>query len=98
MQSHLEQMRPIYEKAKARTDGTDRDWSVRKERLLLESFAAIKGFQPDDPPSKAVFIIGKVQANIKELDAPRLIVADYETKIKRYAQQCVAEGKEATNF
>ena len=98
LQSELETMRGVYEKAKARIDGTDTEWKVRKERLLLETFRAVRTFTADDPASKAVFIIGSVQAAVKELDAPRLIVADYETKRKRYADLCASEGKSAAQF
>ena len=91
----LEPMRQVYEKMKARVSGNDNEWEVRKERLHIELFTELKKFQPDDPASKAVFIIGKVHAIVRELEAPRLFVADFETKRKRYVELCAAEGQSA---
>jgi hypothetical protein len=70
----------------------DEEWEVRKERLMFEITQEIKKFKSDDPASKAVFILGRVQASFREMDAPRLIVAEYETSRKRYVERCAAEG------
>lgn len=98
LQGHLEAMRNVYERSKARLDGTDKDWELRKKVLNSEIATQVKLFQPDDKASKAVFIIGRIQAAMKELDAARLIVLDYEHKRKQYAGLCATENKAAVQF
>lgn len=98
LQGYLESMRNVYERARERINGTDQEWKPREEILRTEVATLVKTFQPDDPASKAVFIIGKIQAAMKELDAPRLIVKEYEHKRKQYSALCVAEGKAAVQF
>jgi len=98
MQSVLAAMAPVYERAKIRLRGEDKLWEDKKEQLILEAGRKIAGFQGQDPASKAVLIIGQVQSIFQELAAPRRIVAEFETKRKRYIEACVAEGKKPTVF
>lgn len=94
LQGELEMMRGVYERAKERLNGTDEEWKIRKARLTSEIYTQVKSFHDADPASKAVFIIGKIQGAIQELDQPRLLVMEYENKQKTYAMACAQEGVE----
>jgi hypothetical protein len=98
LQEELELKQNLYQRSLERVAGTDSEWEVRKQALLKEIFFHIKSFADVDPPSKAVLIIGRIQAAVRELDQPRLIVADYESKRRMYAQACVQEGKQALQY
>jgi len=98
LQAELETLRDVYQRAKNRLAGKDPEWEIRRQRLEAEVFHAVKTFREDDPPSKAVYIIGKIQAAVKEMDQPRILVRDYETRRKRYAEACASAGRKATQF
>lgn len=91
MQEKLNALRGVYDRAKANLAGDDKDWLEKKEHLLAQVFQMIKSVTPDDQPTKSVMIIGRLQAIAAELDAPRLIVAQYEDLQRRYHQLCEIE-------
>jgi hypothetical protein len=91
MQSKLEALRGVYDKAKASVTGDDKEWLQKREYLLTQIFQMIKSVTPEDPPTKSVMLIGRMQSIAAELDAPRLIVAQYEDLQRKYHVLCEAE-------
>jgi len=82
LEDYLEACRPMYDRAKARLAGTDEEYLPRQQALRIQLNRAILSFGQEDPASKAVYLIGKAQGIIEELEAPRLIVAKFE-QLKR---------------
>lgn len=78
VQAYIEACRPSYDLAKARLAGKDEQYEPRREMLMMNLNKAIKSFSDDDPASKAVLIIGRLQAIVEELDAPRMIILKFE--------------------
>lgn len=84
MHSRLETLRPVYDEAVRRVNGEDPIWEEKKNFLTQKMFGLIKGFSGDDTSTKAVLIIGQSQAIAAELDAPRMLILQFETLRDHY--------------
>lgn len=92
-QIRLKALENVYHRSKARVNGADEEWNTRRQILESKVWREIKSFNPEDQPSKAVLIIGRLQAIAAELDQPRLNVLEYEELHKRYIQRAEADDK-----
>jgi len=68
--------------ARARLAGEDLDWERLKERLLEKMFGLIVSFKIEDPPHKAVNILGQLMADAENLRSPNRIVVEVDNKRK----------------
>lgn len=93
-QVRLKALEGVYQKSKDRYEGRDPEWNTRRELLESRAWREIKSFGPDDKASKAVLIIGRLQAIAAELDQPRLNVMEYEELHKRYIRQAETEDRQ----
>ncbi len=80
----LEMLRPVYLKSKEREEGKDPEWEVRKKFIISKVCSLVKSFTAEDSSTKAVLLIGQMQALVTELDQPRINILQYETLQKQY--------------
>ena len=66
--------------ARERMDGLDEGWNADKERAISKMFDMVVAFKEDDPPSKAVHLLGQLIAEVEKIRAPREIVRRLDSK------------------
>ena len=68
--------------ARARVAGEDAEWENQKDNILDKMFGLIVAFKIEDPPHKAVNILGQLMADAERLRSPKRIVVEIDNKRK----------------
>jgi hypothetical protein len=68
--------------AQERLDGLDEGWNNDRERSINKMFDLVVSFKEEDPPSKAVHLLGQLLAEVEKIRAPREIVRRLDSKRK----------------
>lgn len=72
---YLEKKRPEYEKAKAWISihgGADR------EKILADLIGMLEMFRPDDPATKAVYLVAQMKQTVADAEFQHNFIAEYE--------------------
>lgn len=78
----LEMLGFVEDQARARLEGEDEEWNRKVERTTNKIYDLVVSVKPDDPPSKAVHIIGQLIAAVEEMRSPKRIVTEIDNKRK----------------
>ena len=82
LQRDLDIMEQIEETARNRVAGLDEQWNRDKEHIIEKMFNLVSSIKPDDPPHKAVHVVGQLLADVEKLRAPKRICAELDSKRK----------------
>ena len=92
LRRRLDIQNDIYREAVKRLSGEDTKWNERQISLREQLYAHITSFNAQDPESKAVYILGRVRGIVDELQAPKNIVAQYDSD-KLLLEAMISDGK-----
>lgn len=82
LQQEMAMLEPVYERAKARVEGRDKEWNEKKPQLIRQIVDLLAKFTIGDEPHKAVAIVAQASILGNELRMPEHWVAVYEEKQK----------------
>ncbi|MHC4703359.1 MAG: hypothetical protein ACYTFQ_22565 [Planctomycetota bacterium] len=66
----------IERQAQDRLDGKDEAWNKDREHAIEKMFNLVASVKPEDPPSKAVHVLGQLIAEVEKIRAPKRITYD----------------------
>lgn len=92
IQERLEAVRHIYETAKKRVAGEDKEWNEKVTYLQRKMVGLVNTFKESDPPHVASYRLGMLQSITEELAAPRMIVLQFEAEERRFQTRLGAKG------
>lgn len=72
----------IEREARARLAGEDEGWNRDRKHAIEKMFDLVSSVKADDPPTKAVHVLGQLMAEVEKIRAPKRIVAELDTKRK----------------
>ncbi|MHC4371347.1 MAG: hypothetical protein ACYSW8_27355 [Planctomycetota bacterium] len=72
----------IERQAQDRLDGKDEAWNKDREHAIEKMFNLVASVKPEDPPSKAVHVLGQLIAEVEKIRAPKRIILELDTKRK----------------
>jgi hypothetical protein len=82
LQRDLDIMEQIEEAARNRVAGIDEDWNRDRDHIIEKMFNLVSIVKPDDPPHKAVHVLGQLLADVEKLRAPKRICVELDSKRK----------------
>jgi hypothetical protein len=78
----LDILSQIERQAQDRLDGNDEAWNKDKEHAIEKMFNLVASVKSDDPPHKAVHVLGQLIAEVEKIRAPKRIVSELDNKRK----------------
>jgi hypothetical protein len=78
----LDILSQIERQAQDRLDGKDEAWNKDREHAIEKMFNLVASVKPDDPPHKAVHVLGQLIAEVEKIRAPKRIVSELDNKRK----------------
>lgn len=82
LEQEIALMEGVEDTARKRLSGQDPEWNSERDRMMERMCGLITAFKIEDPPHKAVNILGQLLADAHKLQAPRKIVDDIDNKRK----------------
>jgi len=82
LQRDLDIYGQVVRQARARVAGEDEEWNKERDKLIETICDLVVAFKPDDQPSKAVHILGQINASAEKLRAPKRICVEFDNKSK----------------
>ena len=82
LQRDLDIMEQVEEAARNRVAGLDEEWNRDKEHIIEKMFNLVSSVKQEDPPHKAVHVLGQLLADVEKLRAPKRICAELDKNRK----------------
>ena len=79
LQKDMQVRAPAYERAVSTLSAKDEKWTLERHALERRIVDIGLRFQPDDPATKAVYLMGQLEPLLKELLGPHNIIATHES-------------------
>jgi hypothetical protein len=78
----LDLLSQVERRARERVDGEDEAWNQDKEHSISKMFDLVSSVKPEDPPHKAVHVLGQLIAEVEKIRAPKRIISELDSKRK----------------
>jgi hypothetical protein len=95
LEQELGMLEVVEERARARLLGKDDEWNAKRDHMIEKMCGLISSFKIEDPPHKAVHILGQILSDAQELAAPRKLIDTIDNKRKVY--HALLAEREAAN-
>jgi hypothetical protein len=82
LEREIDLLEDVADTARRRLSGEDEEWNKRQRKTYLSMCKLIMEFKIEDPPHKAVSILGRLFTDAREVSAQPKIVAEFDKKKK----------------
>lgn len=82
LRRELDVLSQIERQARERIDGEDEAWEKDKKHSIEKMFNLVASVKSEDPPHKAVHVLGQLIAEVEKIRAPKRIISELDKKRK----------------